>query len=336
MKTLPRVDSADPGYRRFICGEVVPKWMKAGVKGWRLDVVDEVADEFLDDFRAAVRSQDPDAAVIGEVWEDASDKISYGRRRRYLTGGQLDSVMNYPLRAGIISYVLNGNAEALRRASEGLYRRYPRAVSDNLLNFLGTHDTERILTVLGGEPCGDRSNAELAVLRMTEEQREDAKKKLRLAWGILYGLPGVPCVFYGDEAGLEGYRDPFCRMPFPWKRAESGEDRDLTDFCRALGKIRRRERVFRSGRFRILALTEDVFLYVREPWRDECAAVTVAAVRRGGLVLRFPCPVRPLTPPDAGVTAKKVREARLSAFETAYWRLPAGTDADRIDWRITE
>ena len=334
VKTLPRVDSANPGYRRFICGDVVGKWMKAGVKGWRLDVVDEVADEFLDDFRSAVRKRDPDAVVIGEVWEDASDKISYGRRRRYLTGGQLDSVMNYPLRSGIIDYVLNGNAESLRRATEGLYRRYPRAVSDNLLNFLGTHDTERILTVLGGEPCGDRSNEELSTIRMTGEQRAAAAEKLRVAWGILFGLPGVPCLFYGDEAGLEGYRDPFCRMPFPWKRVEAGEDADLTDFCRTLGRIRRSEPVFRSGRFRILTLTENAFVYIREPWQKECAPVVAAAVRKGSLILRFPVSAEPLTDPRNKGMKKK--NARLSAWETGFWRLPAGCDTDRIRWIISE
>ena len=334
VKTLPRVDSADPGYRRFICGDAVPKWMKTGVKGWRLDVVDEVADEFLDDFRSAVRFRDPDAVVIGEVWEDASDKISYGRRRRYLTGGQLDSVMNYPLRSGIIDYVLNGNAEALRRASEGLYRRYPRAVSDNLLNFLGTHDTERILTVLGGEPCGDKSNEELSTLRMSAEQREAAGKKLRLAWGILFGLPGVPCIFYGDEAGLEGYRDPFCRMPFPWKRVEAGEGRDLTDFCRTLGMIRRSEPVFRDGRFRILTLTENAFVFLREPWRGECPPVAVAAVREGTLTLRFPAPAESLTDPRK--KGRRAKKALLSAGQTGYWRLPADCDTDRIEWTISE
>ncbi len=331
VKTLPRVNSADPGYRRFICGEVVPKWMKAGVKGWRLDVADELSDDFLDDFRRAVRFRDPDAVVIGEVWEDASDKISYGRRRRYLTGGQLDSVMNYPLRNGIVDYVLNGNTESLRRASEGLYRRYPRAVSDNLLNFLGTHDTERILTVLGGEPCGDKSNAELARLRMTKEQRAAAKDKLKLAWGILFGLPGAPCVFYGDEVGLEGYRDPFCRMPFPWKRAESGQDADLTEVCRTLGRIRRSEPVFRDGRFRILLLTEDVFVYVREPWREECAPVLTAAVRRGDLTIRFPAPVLSLTG-----SGKTVRRAKLGSCEAGYWRLPEGCDPDGIGFETKQ
>ncbi len=320
VKTLPRVDSANPGYRRFICETVVPKWMKAGVSGWRLDVADELNEAFLDDFRRAVKERDPDSAVIGEVWEDASDKISYGRRRRYLTGRELDSVMNYPLRSAVIGYVLNGETGALRHATEGLYRRYPKAVSDNLLNFLGTHDTERILTVLGGEPTGNKTNAELAVLSMTPEERETGKKKLCFAWGILVGLPGVPCVFYGDEAGLEGYRDPFCRRPFPWKRV----DTDLLSWYRTTGAMRRDEAVFRDGLFRILSLTESEFLYLRSPANGQGCSVLTAAARKGEIRLCFPSGAFSLT---EGVT---LSEAVLSEGTVGFFRLPPDTDPDAV------
>ncbi len=320
VKTLPRVDSANPGYRRFICETVVPKWMKAGVSGWRLDVADELNEAFLDDFRKAVKERDPDSAVIGEVWEDASDKISYGRRRRYLTGRELDSVMNYPLRSAVIGYVMNGETGALRHATEGLYRRYPKAVSDNLLNFLGTHDTERILTVLGGEPTGNKTNAELAVLSMTPEEREAGKKKLCLAWGILVGLPGVPCVFYGDEAGLEGYRDPFCRRPFPWKRM----DTDLLSWYRTTGAMRRDEAVFRDGLFRILSLTESEFLYLRSPANGQECSVLTAAARKGEIRLYFPSGAFSLT---EGVT---LSEAVLSEGTVGFFRLPPDTDPENV------
>ena len=316
VKTLPRVDSSHPGYRRFICRSVVGKWMKAGAVGWRLDVADELAEVFLDAFRKSVKREDPDAAVIGEVWEDASDKISYGRRRRYLTGRQLDSVMNYPLRAALIGYVLNGETEALRRATEGLYRRYPKAASDNLLNFLGTHDTERILTVLGGEPTGDKTNAELAVLKMTPEEREAGKKKLMFAWGILTGLPGVPCIFYGDEAGLEGYRDPFCRRPFPWKHI----DRDLNAWYRKTGTMRRDEPAFRDGLFRILRLTEDAFVYLRIPADPSHGSVLVAASRTGGLRLNLPEGAEPLAGEDPAPV--------LGEGEVAFYRLPPDADPE--------
>ena len=319
VKTLPRVDSEDPSYRRFISGRVVDKWMNAGIAGWRLDVADELSDEFLDDFRRAVKGQDPDAVILGEVWEDASDKISYGRRRRYLTGAQLDSVMNYPLRAALIGYVKTGDCEPLRHATEGLYRRYPKEASDNLLNFLGTHDTERILTLLGGEETGDHTNAELADMKMTRAERAHAKKLLRLAFGILAGLPGVPCVFYGDEAGMEGYRDPFCRRPFPWGRI----DGELLAVYRAFGCLRRNEPVFYGGRFRILSLTPDAFVYLREPVNSG-DPVLVAACRRGTLSLSFRESARDL------LASTDRRRAHVPENGVAYFRLPADLDPGTI------
>ena len=320
VKTLPRVDSAKEDYRRFICSSVVKKWMDDGVAGWRLDVADELSDEFLDDFRAAVKANDPDAVILGEVWEDASDKISYGRRRRYLCGGQLDSVMNYPLRQALIDYVKTGATEPLRHAAEGLYRRYPKAASDNLLNFLGTHDTERILTLFGGEETGDKSNAELAVMSMTPEERARGKALLRLAFGILAGLPGVPCVFYGDEAGMEGYRDPFCRRPFPWHNI----DGELLAWYRAVGCLRRDEPVFRDGLFRILSLTERAFLFLREPVGKAGEPVLAASCRKGELNLRFPVPVWDL------LRGCACRTARFSVNEAGYFRLPRELDPAEI------
>ncbi len=325
VKTLPRVDSADPSYRRFICGRAVDKWMSAGVSGWRLDVADELSDEFLDDFRRAVKGQDPDAVILGEVWEDASDKISYGRRRRYLTGSQLDSVMNYPLRAALIGYVKTGDCEPLRHATEGLYRRYPKEVSDNLLNFLGTHDTERILTLLGGEETGDHTNAELAQMKMTQMERAHAKELLRLAFGILAGLPGVPCLFYGDEAGMEGYRDPFCRRPFPWNRI----DGEILAFCRAFGCLRRDEPILYGGRFRILSLTPDAFVYLRTPEDGAGDSLLVAASRRTTLTVTLPMPARDLL---SGAMRTRFTVRENSAL---YLRLPAALDPDKISFDST-
>lgn len=262
VKILPRVHGDNDDFRSFICGDVVEKWMKMGVSGWRLDVADELDEDFLKYFRRAVRGVNPDGVVIGEVWEDASDKVSYGRRRDYLCGDELDSVMNYPLRSAVIEYVKNGNAELLRKNSEGLYRRYPKCSSDNLMNFLGTHDTERILTILGGEECGDKTNAELSVMRMSEEQRIHAKELLMTAYAIIAGMPGSPCVFYGDEVGLEGYRDPFCRMPVPW----SNIDNELLAFYRRIGMIRSDNTVFRDGVFSIIQLDEGMICYERRPF----------------------------------------------------------------------
>ncbi len=310
---LPRLHSDKEEVRRFICSSVVPKWMQAGVSGWRLDVADELSEAFLDDFRRAVKEQSGDAVIIGEVWEDASDKVAYGQRRRYFGGRQLDSVMNYPLRSALIEYVKYGATENLRRFTEGSYRRYPKQSSDTLMNFLGSHDTERILTVLGGKDCGNRSNAELAGMKMSHEERETAIGRLKLAYGILAGLPGVPCVFYGDEAGLEGYRDPFCRMPFPWKKINE----DLLSFYRRMGQIRRDHPVFRDGLFRLLSLTADHVIYVREPYMNgDCEPVLVAACRAGELHF---------TLPEGAVSLFGDGSARVTiqAGEAGYYRCPA-------------
>lgn len=313
---LPRVNSRNPDYRRFITESVVGKWMDSGVAGWRLDVVDEIADEFLDDFRSAVKKKNPDGVIIGEVWEDATDKVSYGLRRRYLGGRQIDSVMNYPLRSGIISYIRDGECEILRRATEELYRRYPKLSSDTLLNFLGTHDTERIITVLGAEDARDKTNDELAAAKMTENEKRAAVVKLKLAFSLLCGLPGVPCVFYGDEAGLEGYRDPFCRRPFPWNSING----ELLNHYRTLGRIRREHHVFRDGLFRLISLTPQRVIYERSPWSGGCEKIVVAVVREGELHIGFSSNVMRI---EAGIIGERFT---LSAGDSAYFSLPCDAD----------
>ena len=316
VKVLPRVDSSNPEYRDFIGGLVVPQWMRTGISGWRLDVADELSDEFLYHFRKSVRENNADGVIIGEVWEDASDKVSYGRRRYYLRGKQLDSVMNYPLRDAILSYVKEGDAAKLRRCTEGTYRRYPKGSSDTLLNFLGTHDTERILTLFGGEPCGDKTNEELSALRMTAKEREEGAKRLMFAYSVLAGLPGVPCVFYGDEAGMEGYRDPFCRRPFPWHNM----DEKILAHYRTIGNIRKDCTVFRDGLFRILALTPDIFAYIRYP-EDGGDSVLILANRTDAREFCLPEGAKSLeTGRDCG------GKYGLPSCTAEYFMIPAGTE----------
>ncbi len=259
---LPAVTTTDSSYTDFICGKdgVLAKYMKMGVSGWRLDVADELSEEFLETLCDRVKTENSTSIVFGEVWEDASDKIAYGRRRKYFRGGQLDSVMNYPLRAGVIRFVKYGDKAALFEATALLYSHYPKETSDLLMNHLGTHDTERILTVLGGEPDGDRPASELALARLTDEQRSRAVEMLKLCWLIVAALPGLPCIYYGDEAGMEGYRDPFNRMPFVPERA----DKELTGFYRSVGKMRRSEPLFAGGYFEVDENTPDgVFAFRR-------------------------------------------------------------------------
>ncbi len=248
IKILPAVNSKNSEYNEYINGEdgIVQKYLKKGISGWRLDVADELSEPFLQNLRAAAKKADSDSLIIGEVWEDASIKIAYTSRRKYFRGRELDSVMNYPLRTGIIDFITTGDSKNLFSASAGLYARYPKEVSDALMNFLGTHDTERILTVLGvGVP--DLTMEEKAHFKMSDGERKKAKSHLKLAYTILAFMPGVPCIFYGDEAGVEGLGDPFNRVTYPWGR----EDGELVEFYRSIGNFRRSQKVLANGYLRV-------------------------------------------------------------------------------------
>ena len=220
-------------------------------------MADELSDDFLDAFRISVKKANPEAIIIGEVWENAADKIAYGKRRRYLRGAQLDCVMNYPLRQGILSFILEGNGAALARVLTEIYSSYPKCVCDCLMNVLGTHDTERILSVLGDSAGLSLDNALLATRKMDAAARRRGTRLLRLASMIQFTVYGVPSIFYGDEAGMEGGHDPFCRRPFPWGR----EDKGLEAHYRLLGKIRKLP-VFASGDFQVLEGCQDYIYYI--------------------------------------------------------------------------
>ena len=242
IKNLPRTVRSEE-YISFITDSVIPKYMQMGIDGWRLDVADELESHFLDRIVASIKSYKNDAIVIGEVWEDASNKIAYDERKRYFRGRQLDSVTNYPIRNALIDYVKYGNAEFLADTVNVLARNYPLHKLNALMNFLGSHDTERIATVLGGEDDMGEDNAVLAVKRMDNATREKTKKLLAEAYKILAFLPGVPCIYYGDEIALEGYHDPFNRRPFP----ESGFSDSYSDNFKKANEIRKDESVFKNS-----------------------------------------------------------------------------------------
>lgn len=272
---LPKLNLKNPEVHRYFLGErgVIGRYLEQGVSGWRLDVADELPNSFLEDLRALVKEKrGQDGVVLGEVWENAAHKIAYGERRRYFLGRQLDGVMNYPLREGLIAFARDGNAGALCRVLRELWASYPTTVCHSLMNILSTHDTERILTVLGGDPAEGHSNAELRDMRLGAAQRRLAKRQLQIAAALQYTLYGVPSLFYGDEAGLEGYHDPFCRRPYPWGR----EDHSLLTFYKKLGKIRSENTVLREGHFRILLELPHAVVFER---RDRHGRLIVAANR---------------------------------------------------------
>lgn len=268
IKTLPAVDTENDEYINFICGEngVLNKYMNMGIKGFRLDVADELSNKFIKALRNSVKKKDSNAIIWGEVWEDASNKISYGKRRQYFRGNQLDGVMNYPLRDAIIQFLLYSNSKALGSTTRKLWYNYPEFVSHTLLNFLGTHDTARIITVLSGADISQMSGSQLVAFKLTQDQKNRGEKLLRLAYILLFTLPGVPCIFYGDEVGVEGARDPFNRTTFPWEN----ENTALKEYVTETMKIRRQSDVFSTGDFEILEESGGVFSFIRRTKNEEC------------------------------------------------------------------
>lgn len=277
FKTLPDVVESNPQYKEYITGEkgIIRKWLADGSSGWRLDVADELPDEFLDSITSAARLQNSESLIIGEVWEDASNKCAYGQRRRYLLGGQLDSVMNYPFRNAILGFLTGGDPSAQMELILEILENYPPQVIRLLMNHIGTHDTERALTMLAGEPLRGHGRKWQSTAHLTKDRRAHGLRLLRLAALMQYTLPGVPCVYYGDEAGMEGYRDPFNRGTYPW----GNEDRELLGWYRQLGKLRKKYRkILAEGDFSPLHAGNSCMAYLR----SSAAGILLAAFNACG------------------------------------------------------
>ena len=276
FQTLPRINASSAGAQKYFTGKngIVRRWLRAGASGWRLDVVDEVADCMLDKIVSAAKKENPEAVIIGEVWEDASNKVDYGVRRHYLDGSQLDSVMNYPLMEGIIQFVRYGNEQALSHVVFDVINNYPLFVRNNLMNILGTHDTVRILTNLAGNRLDNAPKDAMARTKLTDEQYKEGCKLLKLAAVLQYTMFGFPCVYYGDEVAMEGYKDPFCRCCYPWGQ----ENKLMLDFYKHLGELRKLS-VFSDGDFHQLVAEKGVYAFERQCPETESKAIV--AVNRG-------------------------------------------------------
>ncbi len=271
VKILPTLNTSNPEVIEYFCGKngIIRRYLREGIDGWRLDVADELSSSLLDGIKAAATAEKPDSMILGEVWEDASNKIAYSYRRHYFMGKQLDSVMNYPLRGAIIDYVKWGNAEDFASRVNVLLLHYPKHVLLRLLNFLGSHDTERIITVLAGDDMSGKSGSELAYKRMTHEQYERGKKLVEFAFALLCVFPGMPCIYYGDEIGMQGYRDPFNRMPFSFNNGDPG----LSKTFKAILNTRNSDDNLRKGSCEILSAHDGIVVIRREYEGSETVAV---------------------------------------------------------------
>lgn len=228
--------------------------MDMGIAGYRLDVVDELGDTFVQEIAKAIKKEYPKPLLVGEVWEDASLKISYGKRRKYFLGEELNSVTNYMVKNAIIDYVKNKNLNSLLNALYTILDQYPAEVQNNLMNILDTHDTERILTILGKK----NRNEILGNIKLTNAEKENAIELLKIASLLQYTLMGIPTLFYGDEAGVEGGLDPYCRACFPWGK----EDKTLLDWYTKLGGLRKNS-LFIDGTLEIKYAQDNILVFER-------------------------------------------------------------------------
>ena len=235
---LPVVDKNNPTYQQFIYGQknsVLAKWNTFGVDGWRLDVADELTDEFIKNIRKNLAHYSQ-RILLGEVWEDASNKIAYSKRRHYVNGDELDGVMNYPVRKAVLDLLLKRcSVEQVAAELMSLRENYPLEFYLNSLNNIGTHDTKRILSEVNGEIT-----------------------KVKRAFDLLFMFPGVPCIYYGDEAGVAGQKDPDNRRFYPWGR----ENQELLAYVKAGVAKRKQQKVMIKGELTLLA-GEDFFAIAR-------------------------------------------------------------------------
>ena len=262
ISLLPEIIEENESYRNYICGEngILRKWLRAGASGWRLDVADELPDIFLDDLRKAVKAENPDAVIIGEVWEDATNKFAYGQRRKYLLGEELDSVMNYPFADAVLNFVKFGNADAFFDSIMQIVENYPPCVLHVLMNHIGTHDTERaIMRLAGQDPDGYNRTWQHKHNRLSVYDYYRGISMLRMASLIQFTLPGVPSIYYGDEVGMQGMKDPFNRACFPWDNI----NQELLKWYQRLGQIRNGCKAFKEGEFIPLVSEHTTIAYIR-------------------------------------------------------------------------
>ncbi len=263
IKLLPEIIEENESYREYICGEngILRKWLRCGISGWRLDVADELPDIFLDDLRMAVKAENENALIIGEVWEDATNKFAYGQRRRYLLGQQLDSVMNYPFADAILNFVRFGHGEYFFDSIMSIVENYPPQVLNVLMNHIGTHDTERAITRLAGADNNGRDRQwQHEHNRLSDFDYLKGISMMKMASLMQFTLPGVPSIYYGDEIGMQGMKDPFNRACMQW----DNKNEELLRWYQRLGQIRHGVKALTDGELCPVFCNGPAIAYMRD------------------------------------------------------------------------
>lgn len=282
FKNLPVCDGNNPNWQQYVYGVngIIDKWFGFGIDGLRLDVADELTDEFIENVRIAVKRNKPDGFILGEVWENAVTKEGYGKQRTYLLGKGLDTVMNYPFTNAILKYIRFGNYKYLTETISEILSQYPKETVFSLMNSLSTHDITRAMTTLVGDGIEDKGynliwdvpyNREWQFYNdeLSEEQYKKGKNLLKLATVIQYFLPGNPCIYYGDEAGLYGYKDPFNRKCFPWNEI----DNELHTFFTQMGKVKNQHSFLQYADLKIVEANENIFAFERYDEKNKILVV---------------------------------------------------------------
>ena len=263
IKNLPEVEEHDPDWQNFIFrnkSSVMKTWMSRGAAGWRLDVADEIPDDVLAAMRSEVKAADPEAPIVGEVWEDPIIKVSYDERRTYALGNALDSVMNYPLRTALLDFVhFRLDAAGLRDFLIGQQMNYPKPMYYSLMNLLGSHDVARIANSIAYDKVlRSMSREDQLAIKFTDKAIAAAYEYEKICAAVQFSLPGVPSIYYGDEQGMTGTADPFNRLPF---REDPGCG--LHGYYRELSALRNTNDALRTGEAFFQADGSDVLMILR-------------------------------------------------------------------------
>ncbi|MHC5247947.1 glycoside hydrolase family 13 protein [Enterococcus sp. LJL90] len=291
FKNLPETNKQNPGFQDFIYGKdgVIDYWSNYGVDGWRIDVADEFPDFFLRGIRNRLNHH-KDQILIGEVWEDASNKISYNQRRDYILGNSLHGVMNYPLKNAIVALVTDRQTpEGVAWELTSLRENYPRANFFNGLNHLSTHDTERIFSLL-----------------------DQNIKALEQAVAFMFCVPGVPCIYYGDEAGLTGGKDPDNRKFYPWGR----ENEKVKNIYQDWSKRRKEKAVLAEGEV-YFGYYQDFMIVLRADQTDYALLILNTSSSEAMLVFEEIDFLRPL-PEKLAQAIKQMPPQKLSGKDCLY------------------